>query len=101
MFSSQMGKRVRSDSIGTGKPSAVAPARGLPLEGDFGIADRDHAEQQRAAEPADRRTQRHEGKEHQHAAIAFKAAGLEDFDPGKPGADAERGTAQRAQHQTQ
>jgi hypothetical protein len=32
----------------------IAPAGRLPLDGDFGVAHRDHAEQQRAAEPADR-----------------------------------------------
>ena len=79
----------------------VVAARRLLFDGDFGVADRHHAEQQRAAEPADDSTKRHEGKEHQHSAIAFSAGGLEDFDPGKPGADAERGAAEDAQHQTQ
>ena len=79
----------------------VPPARRLPFDGDFGVADRDHPEQQRAAEPADRGPQRHEGKEHQHAAIAFKIGGFEDFDPGQPGADPERGAAQRPQNQTE
>src|SRR6266576_3108724 len=82
-------------------PSTVAPPARLLLEGDFGVADRDHAEGECAAEPADHGAQRHEGEEHQHAAIAFKVRGLEDFDPGKSGADAERGPAERAQHQTQ
>ena len=45
--------------------------------------------------------ERHEGEEHQHAAIAFKIRGVEDFDPDKAGADAERGAAERAQQQTQ
>ena len=44
---------------------------------------------------------RHESEEHQHSAIAFKAACFEKFDLGKPGADAKRSATQRAQHQTQ
>jgi hypothetical protein len=49
----------------------------------------------------DHGAQRHEGEEHQRAAIAFKTGGFEDFDPGELGADAERGSAERAQQQTQ
>src|SRR6267378_1434377 len=79
----------------------VVPARGLLSDGDFGIANRGHAEQQRTCEPADRSSERHEGKEHQHSAIAFKAGGLEDFGPGQSGADPERGAAECAQHQSE
>jgi len=35
------------------------------------------------------------------AAIAFKTGGFEDFDPGQPGTDAERGAAECTQQQTQ
>jgi hypothetical protein len=62
----------------------LAPAHRLAFDGDFGVADRDHAEQERAAEPADRGAERHEGEEHQHPAIAFKAGGLEQLEPGEP-----------------
>jgi hypothetical protein len=67
----------------------VEAAYGLLFDGYRGVADRDHAEQQRAAKSADRGSQRHEGKEHQRAAIAFKSGGFEQFDPGEPGGDAE------------
>src|SRR5438094_692089 len=63
---------------------AVAPARRLLFERDFGIADRDHPEQQRAAQPADRGAERHEGKEHQDAAIAHLRSGPSDH-PGMTG----------------
>src|SRR6202011_373790 len=38
---------------------AIAPARPVFFDGDFGVADRDHAEQQRAAESADHGAERH------------------------------------------
>src|ERR1700722_7713165 len=79
----------------------VGLAGRLAVNGDFGVAESNHAEQQGAAEAAERSSERHEGEEHQHSAIAFKAAGVEDFDPGQPGADAKRRTAERAQHQTE
>src|SRR5882757_10970915 len=79
----------------------VAAARGLLFDGYFGVTDRDHAEQQRAAQSADRGAKRHEGKEHQRAAIAFKTGGFEQFDPGEPGADAESRAAQGTQNQTE
>ena len=73
----------------------------LAFPGYCSVANREPAGQQRANEAADQGAQRHEGEEHQHAAIAFKTRGFKDFDPGKTGADAERSTAQHAQHQTQ
>src|ERR1700744_3452935 len=79
---------------------AVGPMHRLAFDGDLIIARGHHAEQQRAADSAERRPEWHEGKEHQHAAIAFEIAGVEDLDPGQPGADTKRGAAQRAQHQT-
>ncbi|MBU6457865.1 MAG: hypothetical protein KGQ48_10020, partial [Bradyrhizobium sp.] len=91
----------RSDSIGTENALVVATAHRFVFDGDFGVAQGHHCEKQRAGEPADHGTKWHEGEEHQHAAIAFKIAGLEDFDPGEACPDAEGGTAQRAQHQTQ
>jgi hypothetical protein len=86
--------------IMTGPDLPVVPARGLAFDGDFGVAESHHAEQQRAAEPTDHGAKRHEGEEDQHPAIAFKAGGIENFDPGQAGADAKRGAAKRAQHQT-
>ena len=71
----------------------------IALDRDLVIAECKHAEQQRAAECADHGARRHEGEEHQHAAIALEACGLEELDPGEPGADAERSSAQRAQKQ--
>ena len=53
--------------------STLRAAHRLAFDGDFGVSDRDHAEQQGAADTADRGAQGHEGEEHQHAAIAFKS----------------------------
>src|SRR6478735_476203 len=63
----------------------VMTARRHPFVGDFGVANRDHAEQQGAADGADRGAERHEGEEHQHAAIAFKTRGFKDSRPGPTG----------------
>jgi hypothetical protein len=69
------GKR-RPDAAKLDRALAVVAARRLLLDGDFGIADRHHAERQRAAEPANNGAKRHERKEHQHSAIAFKLMAL-------------------------
>ena len=74
---------------------ALAAVHRLLLQRDFGVTDRDHPEQEPAAQSADRGAERHEGKEHQHAVIVFKAAGSEDLQPGEAGADAERRAAER------
>jgi hypothetical protein len=89
---------------GCGQAAADLPAvaaHRLLFERDFGVADRDHPEQERAAQPADRGPERHEGKEHQHAVIVFEAGGSENLHPGESGADAERRAAERANDQTQ
>src|SRR5258706_1145376 len=62
-----------SDSVKPDQTLAIVPPPRLLFDGDFGIADRGHAEQQRTAEPADDGAERHEAKEHQHSAVSFKA----------------------------
>lgn len=79
----------------------VVATHRLAFHRDFGVAQGHHCEKQRAGEPADHGAKRHEGKEHQHAAIAFKIAGFEDFDPAESCTDAKRGAAQRAEDHTQ
>ena len=82
--------------------SLPAPWRSArPLDGNFGITPGQHAEGNGADEGAQNGAQRHEGEEHQHAAMAFKIRGFKDFHPGQAGADAERGAAQNAKQQTQ
>jgi hypothetical protein len=72
----------------------VSPA--LPLDGDRVVVHRQQAEQHGATDAADHGTEWHEGEEHQHAAITFEISGFEDFDPGEPGSDAERGSTSGA-----
>ena len=84
---------------GDSRDLAVSRASRLPFDGDFGVAKRDHAEQQGAAKSADGSPQRHEGEEHQRPARAFKTGGFCDFDPGEPGGKPESGAAQCAQYQ--
>src|SRR5712671_943435 len=80
---------------------ALAAVHRLLLQRDFGVTDRDHPEQERAAQSADRGAERHEGKVHQHAVIVFKAGGSEELHPAESGADPECRAAERANDQTQ
>ena len=80
-------------------PLRLPVARRLAFDRDLVIAEGQNAEQEGAAKPAEDGAHGHEGEEHQHAAIAFKIRGLEQFGPGQAKPNPERGPAKCAQHQ--
>ena len=71
------------------------------LDAEFVWAGSGDAEQDGAGDAAEQGANGHEGEKHQHGAVAFEIAGLEQFDPRNPGTEAERAAAEKSEDETQ